>query len=54
MYHPAAALHQTALRSAIEEDFRKLPKFLADVERDRLKGAEQAPPEPPASQPKLF
>ena len=35
MYHPAAALHQSALRGAIEEDFAKLPKFLADAERDR-------------------
>jgi DNA polymerase len=35
MYHPAAALHQAALRGAIEEDFKKLPKWLAEAERDR-------------------
>jgi DNA polymerase len=29
MYHPAAALHQQALRKVIEADFRKLPEFLA-------------------------
>jgi len=41
MYHPAAALHQPALRKVIEEDFRKLPSLLATlpIETD---------PEPPA------
>ncbi len=28
MYHPAAALHQPALRSAIEADFRLLPQWI--------------------------
>lgn len=37
MYHPAAALHNGALRSTIEEDFRQLPKFLADREAERSK-----------------
>ncbi len=44
MYHPAAALHQGALRGAIEEDFGKLPKFLAEVERTREAAAEEASP----------
>jgi DNA polymerase len=35
MYHPAAALHQGALRSVIEEDFGKLPRYLAEQERAR-------------------
>jgi DNA polymerase len=35
MYHPAAALHQGALKATIQEDFDKLPKFLADRERAR-------------------
>jgi DNA polymerase len=37
MYHPAAALHQSALRGAIEEDFDKLGKIIAKArsERDR-------------------
>ncbi len=39
MFHPAAALHQGSIRPQIEEDFRKLPKILADAERER---AEQA------------
>jgi len=52
MYHPAAALHQGALRGAIEEDFAKLPKFLAEAERTREAAAEQAAP--PAQQMQLF
>ncbi|HLZ09220.1 MAG TPA: uracil-DNA glycosylase [Chloroflexota bacterium] len=31
MYHPAAALHQPALRATIEADFRKLPGLLASL-----------------------
>jgi uracil-DNA glycosylase family 4 len=54
MYHPAAALHQGALKAVIEEDFTKLPKFLADVERERLKSAETEPVENPPNQMKLF
>ena len=54
MYHPAAALHQGALKAVIEEDFTKLPKFLADVERERLKSTETEPVENPANQMKLF
>jgi uracil-DNA glycosylase len=41
MFHPAAALHQGSIRPQIEEDFRKLPKILADAERERAE-AEQA------------
>ena len=29
MYHPAAALHQASLRKTIEDDFKKLPDWLA-------------------------
>jgi len=32
MYHPAAALHQQSLRSAIEEDMLKIPSLLAQAE----------------------
>jgi uracil-DNA glycosylase family 4 len=35
MYHPAAALHQGALKETIIEDFAKVPKLLADRERAR-------------------
>jgi DNA polymerase len=52
MYHPAAALHQGALRGAIEEDFAKLPKMLAEVER--LRDAESAQEAPQAQQASLF
>jgi DNA polymerase len=32
MFHPAAALHQPSLRKTVEEDFRKLPEILAEME----------------------
>lgn len=51
MYHPAAALHQSALRATIQEDFNTLPKLLADRERTREASRER---ETPASQSSLF
>jgi DNA polymerase len=48
MYHPAAALHQPALRKTLLEDMAKLPGILAQLE------AEEAPPsapEPPQVEP---
>jgi uracil-DNA glycosylase family 4 len=50
MYHPAAALHQPSLRGTVEEDFAKLPKILADLERVE----ETAPPENEPKQLSLF
>jgi uracil-DNA glycosylase len=44
MYHPAAALHQAALRGDIEADFAKLPKYLAEAERERESEAERETP----------
>jgi uracil-DNA glycosylase family 4 len=41
MMHPAAALHQPQNRPLIEADFRRLPEFLAQAERQ----AAAAPPE---------
>jgi uracil-DNA glycosylase family 4 len=41
MYHPAAALHQGALKETIIEDFAKLPKLLADRERARESAREK-------------
>ena len=41
MYHPAAALHQGALRATIQEDFDKLPKLLAERDRAREANREQ-------------
>lgn len=43
MYHPAAALHQPALKRQVEDDFRKLPLIIAQARQDT--GAE--PPEMP-------
>ena len=53
MFHPAAALHQQSIRPQIEEDFRKLPKFLAEVEQERAE-KEKGDPEPSPSQMNLF
>ena len=33
MFHPAAALHQPKYKTLIEDDFRNLPKILADTAR---------------------
>ena len=33
MYHPAAALHQQSLKSAIEQDFSRLPDLIAQAAR---------------------
>lgn len=40
MYHPAAALHNGALRPDLEADFQKLPRLLA--EREKAREAERA------------
>lgn len=32
MFHPAAALHQPQYRSSIEQDFKKLPEYIARAE----------------------
>lgn len=32
MYHPAAALHQPSLRRVLEEDFKKIPGILKEIE----------------------
>ena len=49
MYHPAAALHQMALKPAIMADFAKLPELLkeARAELGRSKGKETKQEEPP-------
>lgn len=52
MFHPAAALHQPALKSSIQDDFRKLPGLIAKA---RGKEIPTAPPPPPeAKQLTLF
>ncbi len=52
MYHPAAALHQQALKSTIQEDFGRLPRILAEAET--VKRDEDSADEPPAQQMGLF
>ncbi len=49
MYHPAAALHQPRWRSAVEEDFLRIPELLAKVEE-----MEEAQPPEQAEQLSLF
>jgi DNA polymerase len=44
MFHPAAALHQPALKGAIQDDFRKLPALIA---KGRGKEPPAMPPPPP-------
>ncbi len=41
MYHPAAALHQPSLRGTVQQDMKRIPRLLAEI--DRL--AEEEPPE---------
>jgi uracil-DNA glycosylase family 4 len=52
MYHPAAALHQQALKATILEDFGKLPRILAEAEAARE--AEARADVPPPSQTSMF
>jgi hypothetical protein len=42
MFHPAAALHQSSLKPAIQKDFAQLPKLLEQA-RVALKRAASAP-----------
>ena len=50
MFHPAAALHQPKYRSAIEQDFLKIPGLLAQAKTM----ATTEPPSPPPQQLSLF
>lgn len=51
MYHPAAALHQPALKKVLFADMQKLPKLLVEAESLRDESAE---PPPQAEQLSLF
>src|SRR5689334_10891797 len=46
MMHPAAALHQVQNRPLIEADFRRLPEFLEQAEREAAKQQPAAPAKP--------
>jgi DNA polymerase len=50
MFHPAAALHQPALKQSVIEDFKKLPALIASAEQAPPPGAE----EPESKQLSLF
>jgi DNA polymerase len=52
MYHPAAALHQQALKGSILDDFAMLPRFVAEAESARRD--DEASDEPPPSQMAMF
>lgn len=41
MYHPAAALHQPRLRRAVEEDMRRIPDLIAQIDQLRDEGPPQ-------------
>jgi uracil-DNA glycosylase family 4 len=48
LYHPAAALHQQSLRATLEEDFRKLPRFIEEARtRTRETGQPKQREDPP-------
>lgn len=49
MYHPAAALHQPSLRRTIEEDMRRIPELLKQMEQ-----LDDSPPPIGAEQLSLF
>lgn len=50
MFHPAAALHQPRYRTEIEADFKRLPKYLAELAPIQ----EETPPGPTAEQLAMF
>lgn len=48
MYHPAAALHQPSLRRVLEEDFKKIPGILKEIEHlveEAMPEKKEKPPE---------
>lgn len=46
LYHPAAALHNGALRPEIERDFKRLGDLLAQLQRERDQAASPPTPQP--------
>ncbi|MCW1970034.1 MAG: uracil-DNA glycosylase, partial [Anaerolineae bacterium] len=51
MYHPAAALHQPALRSTLEQDFAGLKPLIANIQKTMEKKPAPPPPTPPVVPP---
>ena len=54
MYHPAAALHQPSLRPLLEEDFRRIPELLRQVDSIAEAAEDEEPPEEQPRQLSLF
>lgn len=53
--HPAAALYRQEMRNSIEEDFRRIPQILAQVEQEPLATVDaQETQDPPPEQLSLF
>src|SRR5512135_1154840 len=52
MYHPAAALHQPALKATLEADFKRIPQILKDMRHVKDEG--EPPKKPPTEQLSLF
>lgn len=50
MYHPAAALHQQSLRPVIEQDFARLPGYIAEAAQAAQRAAVEEK-DPPKSEP---
>jgi uracil-DNA glycosylase family 4 len=51
MYHPAAGLHQAALKDTIRKDFQRIPTFVAEAERMKAEGQESTSSKPKDEQP---
>jgi DNA polymerase len=52
MYHPAAGLHQASLMQTIRDDFKKIPKIIAEAERMKAEGQlKQEPAKPKQDNP---
>ena len=57
MYHPAAGLRSPDVKRQIEEDFAKIPRLLAALEKDEAQPKaqdDQGPDETPPTQLSLF
>lgn len=50
MYHPAAALHQDALKNTLRADIQKLPALLAQLEEEERRAPAEATPSPAGQQ----
>jgi uracil-DNA glycosylase len=54
LYHPAAALYNSFLVDTLEQDFRRVQKYIADIEARRAAEPPPAPDPEPKEQLSLF